>query len=184
VLAERVYKLLEERDRRAPNNGKEWIETEAFSATTKETGTFKKALWRRLHSMVAPILAEVIAYVDRDGNLELAASENPWIVNLWLKVLRDNSVAYLEYDDFFVPKGDTYVLRRKIPVLKSGYRSHSFQCKLPFSWLLKERIDGLYQDARSIAGEENLQRHFLQLLVLIFCISIGLRQNGLYILAK
>ena len=178
MIAERVCKLLEERDRRAPNNGKEWIETEAFSATTKETGTFKKALWRRLLSMVAPILAELVAYVDRDGNLELAASENPWIVNLWLKVFRDNSVAYLEYDEFFVPKGDANVLRRKIPVLKSGYRSHSFQCKLPFSWLLKERIDGLYQDARSIAGKVNLQRHcFFTIISSYFCVSIGLGQN-------
>ena len=102
MLAERVYQLLQERDLRAPNEGNEWLETEALSATTKETGTFKKALWRRFQSVVAPFLAELIAYVDRDGNLELAASEDDWIVNLWLKVLRNSSFTELEYDDFFV----------------------------------------------------------------------------------
>lgn len=157
MLAERVYQLLQERDLRAPNEGNEWLETEALSATTKETGTFKKALWRRFQSVVAPFLAELIAYVDRDGNLELAASEDDWIVNLWLKVLRNSSFTELEYDDFLVQKGDASVLRRKVPVQKSGYRSHSFQCKLPFSWLLKERMDELHRDARNIAGKENLQ---------------------------
>ena len=163
MLAERVYQLLQERDLRAPNEGNEWLETEALSATTKETGTFKKALWRRFQSVVAPFLAELIAYVDRDGNLELAASEDDWIVNLWLKVLRNNSFIELEYDDFLVQKEDGPVLRRKVPVQKSGYRSHSFQCKLPFSWLLKERMDELHRDARNIAGKGNLQINcFLQ----------------------
>ncbi|CAH3163087.1 unnamed protein product, partial [Porites evermanni] len=155
VLAERVYQLLQERDQRAPNKGNDWLENEALSTTTKETGTFKKALWRRFQSVVAPFLAELIAYVDRDGNLDLAASEDGWIVNLWLKVLRDSSFTYLEYNDFLVQKGDALVLRRKVPVQKSGYRSHSFQCKLPFSWLLKECMDELLRDARSIAVNSN-----------------------------
>ena len=153
MLAERVHQLLQEKDRRAPNEGKEWLATEALCATTKETGTFKKALWRRFQSVVAPFLAELIAYVDRDGNLELAASEDDWIESLWLKVLRDGSFTELEYDDFLVQKGDASVLRKKVPVHKSGYRSHSFQCKLPFSWLLKERMDELHRDARNIAGK-------------------------------
>lgn len=160
MLAERVYQLLQEKDQRAPNKGNDWLENEALSTTTKETGTFKKALWRRFQSVVAPFLAELIAYVDRDGNLDLAASEDGWIVNLWLKVLRDSSFTYLEYNDFLVQKGDALVLRRKVPVQKSGYRSHSFQCKLPFSWLLKECMDELLRDARSIAGELNLQINF------------------------
>ena len=152
VVAERLHQLLEQKDQRAPNEGNEWLETEARSSVVQETGTFKKALWRRFQFVVAPVLAEVIAYVDRDGNLELAASEDSWIINLWLKILKDSSVTYLHYNDFIFQEGDASVVRSKVPVLKSGYHSHSFQCSLPFSWLLKERIDELYRDARSVAG--------------------------------
>ena len=151
VLAERLCCLLQERDQRTTNEGNEWLQTEALSRTVHETGTFKKALWRRFQSVVAPILAEVIAYVDRDGNLELAASEDTWVFNLWLKVFRESSLSELSYASF--QEGDDPVVRNKVPIAKSGYRSHAFQCRFPFSWLLKDRIDELHREARSIAGE-------------------------------
>ena len=89
VVAKRLCELLKVRDQRAPKEGKEWLEDEAKSCTVKETGTFKKALWRRFQSVVAPILAEVIAYIDRDENLELAASEHPWVSRLWLNMFEN-----------------------------------------------------------------------------------------------
>ena len=148
VLAKRLHELLEERDQRAPKEGKEWLEDEAKSCTVKETGTFKKALWRRFQSVVAPILAEVIAYIDRDENLELAASEHPWVSRLWLNMFEDDSFTDLNYRMFMSREEDV----EKVPVLKSGYRSHVFKCRFPFSWLLKKRIDEMYREARSIAG--------------------------------
>lgn len=156
VLADRLSKLLQEKDQRKTNKGSGWLETEALSGTMQETGTFKKALWRRFQSFVAPILSEVIAYVDRDGNLELADSEDNWVVQLWLKTLQDSSLTELRFADFILEEGGASVVRSKVPVLKSGYRSHSFLCKFPFSWLLKERMDELCKDARNIAGEINI----------------------------
>lgn len=156
VLADRLSKLLQERDQRKTNEGSGWLETEALSGTMQEMGTFKKALWRRFLSVVAPILSEVIAYVDRDGNLELADSEDNWVVKLWLKILQDSSLTELRFADFILEEGGASVVRSKVPVLKSGYRSHSFLCKFPFSWLLKERMDELCKDARNIAGEINI----------------------------
>ncbi|XP_078382607.1 E3 ubiquitin-protein ligase rnf213-alpha-like isoform X3 [Oculina patagonica] len=153
VLAERLCQLLQEKDQRAANGGNEWLQTEALSPTVHETGTFKKALWHRYQSVVAPILAEVIAYVDRDGNLELVASEDTWMFNLWLRVFRDSYLSELSYESF--QEGDVPAVRNKVPVLKSGHRSHAFQCRFPFSWLLKERIDELYRDARSIAANSH-----------------------------
>ncbi|PFX15559.1 E3 ubiquitin-protein ligase RNF213 [Stylophora pistillata] len=151
VVAKRLHVLLVERDQRAPKEGKEWLEDEAKSCTVKETGTFKKALWRRFQSVVAPILAEVIAYIDRDGNLELAASEDPWVSRLWLNIFEDASFSDLSYGMFMSREEDVEKVRSKVPVVKSGYRSHAFQCRFPFSWLLKEQIDEMFQEARSIA---------------------------------
>ena len=163
VLAERLCQLLQQKDQRAKNEGNEWLETEALSGSMQETGTFKKALWRRFLSVVAPILAEVIAYVDRDGNLELAASKDYWVADLWLKIFQDTSLTYLDYTtDFIFQEGDALVVRSKVPVLSSGYRSHSFQSNFPFSWLLKERMDELHRDARSVAGEINIKAENFQ----------------------
>lgn len=153
VLAERLCQLLQEKDQRTTNQGNDWLQAEAMSRTVHETGTFKKALWRRFQSVVAPILAEVIAYVDRDGNLELAASGDTWVFNLWLKIFGDSSLSELSFESFMSQEGGISVVRSKVPVSKSGYRLHAFQSKFPFSWLLKERIDELYREARSIAGE-------------------------------
>lgn len=155
VLAQRLHKLLQEKDQRAPNQGNDWLQVEALHRTVNETGTFKKALWRRFQSFVAPILAEVIAYVDRDGNLELAASGDTWVFNLWLKIFGDSSLSELSFESFMSQEGDISVVRSKVPVSKSGYDLLAFQNKFPFSWLLKERIDELYREARSIAGEYN-----------------------------
>ena len=155
ILAKRLHDLLKEKDQRAPEEGKGWLEDVAKACTVNENGTFKKALWRRFQYVVAPILAEVIAYVDRDGNLELAASKDPWLSNLWLNVFEDSSFATINYGMFMTREEDVDVVRSKVPVLKSGYRGHVFQCRFPFSWILKERIDELYREARNIAGEIN-----------------------------
>ena len=155
ILAKRLHDLLKVKDQRAPEKGKRWLEDVAKACTVNENGAFKKALWRRFQYVVAPILAEVIAYVDRDGNLELAVSKDPWISNLWLNVLEDNSFATINYGMFMTGEEDVNVVRSKVQVLKSGYRGHVFQCRFPFSWILKERIDELYREAKSIAGEIN-----------------------------
>ena len=155
ILAKRLHDLLKVKDQRAPEEGKGWLEDVAKACTVNENGTFKKALWRRFQYVVAPILAEVITYVDRDGNLELAASKDPWLSNLWLNVFEDSSFATINYGMFMTREEDVFVVRSKVPVLKSGYRGHVFQCRFPFSWILKERIDELYREARNIAGEIN-----------------------------
>ena len=155
ILAKRLHDLLKVKDQRAPEKGKRWLKDVAKACTVNENGAFKKALWRLFQYVVAPILAEVIAYVDRDGNLELAVSKDPWISNLWLNVLEDNSFATINYGMFMTGEEDVNVVRSKVPVLKSGYRGHVFQCRFPFSWILKERIDELYREAKSIAGEIN-----------------------------
>jgi len=162
VLAQRLHQLLQEKDQRTPNQGNEWLQTEALHRTVNETGTFKKALWRRFQSVVAPILAEVIAYVDRDGNLEMAASGDTWVFNLWLKIFGDSFLSKLSFESFMSQEGDIEVVRSKVPVSKSGNGLHSFQNKFPFSWLLKERIDELYREARSIAGECNKYANFAE----------------------
>ena len=146
---------------RTTEHGRKWLELEALSGSrVQETGTFKKALWRRFQSVVAPILAEVIAYIDRDGNLELAEREEIWLLDLWLVIFQKRSESDLYYEAFLVQEGEREVARSRVPVSKSGYRSHAFECKFPFSWLIKEQVDDLFREARSIAGETRSSHSF------------------------
>ena len=172
ILAKRLHDLLKVKDQRAPEKGKRWLEDVAKACTVNENGAFKKALWRRFQYFVAPILAEVIAYVDHDGNLELAVSKDPWISNLWLNVLEDNSFATINYGMFMTGEEDVNVVRSKVPVLKSGYRGHVFQCRFPFSWILKERIDELYREAKSIAGEINEKKVVCVIVRACVCVCV------------
>ena len=116
---------------------------------------YRKALWQRVYSAVIPILSEVIAYVDRDGNLELACNDLNWISRFWLAVLQSVSVTVMHYDWFLSPKEK--VIRERVQMTTSGYARHSFQCQFPFSWIVKERIDSIWRDASNISGTVNAQ---------------------------
>ena len=118
----------------------------------QESGTFRKALWRRLYANTVPILSEIVAYTDRDGNLELANDRSEWVSELWLAMFKDESFTELHYDSFISTFDESGAIRRKAPILKSGCNSHVFQCHFPFSWLVKEKVDSVCREAKSIAG--------------------------------
>ena len=51
----------------------------------------RHTLWKRIQNVVTPLLASMISYIDRDGNLELLAqSDSPsWAQDLWMLIFRD-----------------------------------------------------------------------------------------------
>ena len=135
----------------------EWLRTEALSGTgIQENGTFRKALWQRVYSSVIPILSEVIALVDRDSNLELVTDEGTWLSRLWISLFQD--MVELQYESFL--SLESGVIRERVPVMTSARERQDFELQFPFSWLIKERIDAMWKEACSIAGDHfiNFQR--------------------------
>jgi hypothetical protein len=148
-----VHRLLKEKDTLAPEEGTNWSTSEALeSSGLQESGTYRKALWRRIQNAVVPILSELIAYMDRDGNLELLETGIPWLTELWIKIFNDEELTQLNYESFFVTDDDRQV-RSHVPVTSSGRDAHFFQCRFPFSWLLKEKIDSMWTQAKGVAGQ-------------------------------
>ena len=51
----------------------------------------RHTLWKRVQDVVTPILASMIAHIDRDGNLELLAQpDSPaWVQDLWMFIYSD-----------------------------------------------------------------------------------------------
>ena len=152
ILARRIHKLLQEKDERAGDKANDWLRSEALSGTgIQENGTFRKALWQRVYSSVIPILSEVIAFVDRDSNLELVVDGGNWLSSLWLDFFQCDKMVKLDYDGFL--SLESGIIRERVPVVTSGSETQSFELQFPFSWIIKERIDAMWREASSIAGE-------------------------------
>ena len=151
-MARRIHKLLQEKDERAGIKASDWLRSEALSGTgIQENGTFRKALWQRVYSSVIPILSEVIAFVDRDSNLELVTDEGNWLSRLWIQLFQSHSMVEFHYEAFLSLENG--IIRERVPVITAGRERQVFELQFPFSWLIKETFDGMWRDACSIAGK-------------------------------
>lgn len=138
----------------------DWLRSEALSGTgIQENGTFRKALWQRVYSSVIPILSEVIAYVDRDSNLELVTEEGNWLSRLWIQLFQSHSMVQFHYDGFL--SLESGIIRERVPVITAGCERQAFDSQFPFSWLIKEKFDDLWRNACSIACKYFLLFHFI-----------------------
>ena len=141
ILASRVHELLLERDRKCPQDQKLWLQHEALSqGHLQETGTFRKALWQKISSIVSPILSEVMAYCDRNHNLNILREGKVWKTRLWFAMLGEKRITSLSYGSFISPV--SHRLRERACVLNTG-AGHHFHGKFPFSWIIKDMVDDL-----------------------------------------
>lgn len=140
ALVRRVYKLLKQRDEKCWQSEGSWLQNEALSrGRLQENGTFKKALWNKLSSIVSPILSEVIAFVDRNQNLNLLVDHHSWRTTFWIAMLNNERVTSLSYDSFISPSN---VIRERTRVFSTG-DGHRFDGHFPFSWIIKDIVNVL-----------------------------------------
>ena len=105
-------------------------------------GTFKNVLARRLDHVVKPIFAEVIAFIDSNCNLNFLQpgdSSTP-LSHLWLKI--------------FCCPGIEHKLSYQRMKTRQKVLIEEFEGQFPFSWLVKEAIDNLWEEAKAIAGHK------------------------------
>ena len=157
-----VVRLLQERDRRMEvDAATRWVRNEALSHSSLQAGgTFRRALWLRVLNTVTPILAEIIAFLDRNCNLKLisdaAAGKSSWLSDLWLDIFNSSLVRRHRFD-FMSPV--QCEVSQKVRVYSSGFRDHLFQAKFPFSFLVKLELDGLLLEAKRMARERHEKVH-------------------------
>ncbi|KXJ15388.1 E3 ubiquitin-protein ligase RNF213 [Exaiptasia diaphana] len=156
VLITRVQELLRKSDERRLEQGKKWSTKEAMEhSDLQETGTYRRALWRKIQNAIVPILSELITYIDTNGNLELLQENKPWLTELWLRLLQNNKITVIQYSSFLTEENE--MIRSKVPVKSSGRDGHFFKCCLPFSWLIKEKVDVMWENAKGVS--ENSPNH-------------------------
>ena len=141
ILAARIHKLLLERDEKCPEGQRLWLQHEALcQGHLQETGTFRKALWQKLSSIVSPMLSEVIAYCDQNHNLDLLCEGKEWKTRLWLTMIDSEKITPLAYDSFISPVSGRP--RERARVLSSG-AGPRFNNQFPFSWIIKDMVNVL-----------------------------------------
>ena len=132
----------------------DWLlQTANCGEDIQSSGTFREAVNLRINNTITPLLSELIACLDRNGNLELALcnEEVPeCLFNLWQDIFRDDRLFVLQYKDTVSPH--TLLPRRRVPVLSDGAGGKYFKARFPFSWLINQCASQVLSEIKNFSG--------------------------------
>ncbi|KAI6647030.1 E3 ubiquitin-protein ligase [Oopsacas minuta] len=164
TLSQRLTNLLREQANSSIDTNTDWLlQTANCGEDIRSSGTFRKAVNLHINSTITPLIAELIACIDRNGNLELALynEEVPeCMFNLWHDIFRDERLLVLQYKDTISP--NTLLPRRRVPVLSDGAGGEYFKAHFPFSWLINQFTSQMLSKTRKLADGSGgcLWQHF------------------------
>ncbi|KAM9358387.1 E3 ubiquitin-protein ligase rnf213-alpha-like [Symphorus nematophorus] len=134
ILRKRLHSLLEDYEANIPNP-KSWVLREASNVNAlQEGGTFLHTLWRKIQAVVTPLLANLVSVIDRDCNLDLLLDECDDIRNLWLEIFASKEMLHVPY---------VRVENNVLMVQSHVTGGNTMHCLMPFSWWIKDFLDGL-----------------------------------------
>ena len=151
-MCTRLTNLLKEQYESSNEPNNDWLlQTANCGEDIQSSGTFRKAINLRINNTITPLLAELIACLDRNGNLELALynEEIPeCLFNLWQDIFRDERLLVLQYRDIVSPL--TLLPRRRVPVLSDGAGGQYFKAHFPFSWMINQSTSQVLSDSKNL----------------------------------
>ena len=154
TMCKRVTILLQEQYEHSQDTECDWLQRTAnCGEDIQSSGTFRKAVNLRINKTITPLLAELIALLDRNGNLELGLiQENvpPCIHNIWQAIFNDERLLVLTYKDIL--SSTTLRPRVRVPVLSDGSGGQFFKATFPFSWMIMRMTSDLLKDSRNMIG--------------------------------
>ncbi|KAI4896113.1 hypothetical protein NFI96_011369, partial [Prochilodus magdalenae] len=138
-----IREKMEKREREEREN---WVITQALSEHfVAEGGSFRHMLWIYLEDTVASALAQILAVIDGDNNLDNLIEQSSEKSDLWLNVFREDPSNLLK-----IPVTE---FQGKVSVLStSGKKDKSQTCRFPFSWVLKERFEQIWSNIINLKG--------------------------------
>uniref|UniRef100_A0AAZ1XGE2 Uncharacterized protein n=2 Tax=Oreochromis aureus TaxID=47969 RepID=A0AAZ1XGE2_OREAU len=138
IVRKRLHSLLKDYEANMPIL-KSWVLNEASNdSALQEGGTFLHTLWRKIQAVVTPLLAYLVSIIDRDCNMDLLREDEEHIGNLWLEIFGNKEMLSLPY----------VRVENKVFMVQSHVTGgHTMFCRLPFSWWIKEFLDGLMMQA-------------------------------------
>ncbi|XP_063350782.1 E3 ubiquitin-protein ligase rnf213-alpha-like [Pelmatolapia mariae] len=134
IVRKRLHSLLKDYEANM-HNPKSWVLNEASNdSALQEGGTFLHTLWRKIQTVVTPLLAYLVSIIDRDCNMDLLREDEEHIGILWLEIFGNKEMLSLPY---------VRVENKVLMVQSHVTGGHTMFCRLPFSWWIKEFLDGL-----------------------------------------
>ncbi|XP_025026630.1 E3 ubiquitin-protein ligase RNF213, partial [Python bivittatus] len=131
---------------------KEWVLREASNLTAlQEGGTFRRTLWKRVQSVVTPLLAYMVSILDRDYNLDLLfePTTEDCVKALWLFMFNE-----LKFLDIPYVMGQSSSQIKPIQVQNYMEVSAGIGNKMPFSWRIKDYLEDLWIQAQYVSNSE------------------------------
>ncbi|XP_044056409.1 E3 ubiquitin-protein ligase rnf213-alpha-like isoform X2 [Siniperca chuatsi] len=154
IVRKRLHLLLEDYEASIPNP-KSWVLREASNVSAlQEGGTFLHTLWRKIQAVVIPLLANLVSVIDRDCNLDLLLTKCDDIRNLWFEIFRSKEMLHVPYVRV---ESNSSVLMVQSHITGGN----TMRCLMPFSWWIKDFLDGLMM--QTSRHENHSLGHFQEL---------------------
>ncbi|XP_012308178.2 E3 ubiquitin-protein ligase RNF213 isoform X2 [Aotus nancymaae] len=142
---------------------KEWVAREASNQDAlQEAGTFRLTLWKRVQGAVTPLLASMISFIDRDGNLELLTRTGtpPWARDLWMFIFSDTKLLNIP----LVMNNSRRQGEMAYVVVQNHMNlSENASNDVPFSWRIKDYLEELWVQAQYLTDAEGLPKRFVEI---------------------
>ncbi|MED6266663.1 hypothetical protein CHARACLAT_004333, partial [Characodon lateralis] len=152
LVRKHLYALLKEYEANilSPKN---WVLNQASNVSAlQEGGTFLHTLWRKVQTVVTPLLANLVSVIDRDCNLDLLVDEGQDIRELWFEIFGSKEMLNVPY----VTEINMLIVQSHV------IGGDTMHCKMPFSWCIKDFLDELMMQSFRLRTGHSFQ-HFHEL---------------------
>nr|XP_055971345.1 E3 ubiquitin-protein ligase RNF213 [Sorex fumeus] len=154
VLQLRLWHLLKQQEE-LTLSPTQWVARVASNQEAlQEAGTFRHTLWKRVQAAVTPLLADILAIIDRENNLSLLVRPGVpgWVQELWMFIFSDMKLLHIP-----LVTGNSRA-RGETPCVRVQSCMHLLgdSNTMPFSWRIKEHLEELWAQAQYISGAQGL----------------------------
>ncbi|XP_066547032.1 E3 ubiquitin-protein ligase rnf213-alpha [Amia ocellicauda] len=149
-LQNRILRLLQAQDK-SHRNKDNWVVGQAMTDNfVLEGGSFRHTLWVHMEDVVASALAQVLAIIDGDDNLDNIHKQPADKTSIWLKFFQDENL--LKIPPIPLEAGI------QIPVFSTVDGQEISQCRFPFSWILKTKLDQIWNNVVELQGNSPIPK--------------------------
>ncbi|XP_053389495.1 E3 ubiquitin-protein ligase rnf213-alpha-like [Mercenaria mercenaria] len=163
-LSVQISRLLEDKEKNTsnPQTSDNWLAKKAASQDViQKTGTLRRACLQVFGSVITPILSGLIAFLDTNQNLNILQMEElTWQYILWLTVLKTEDAIPLSYRDMF--QDGNSKTQREFHVICTGSNGKTFQSKMPFSWVICQKIEEVLRRKPTLSDIANVAEIFAE----------------------
>ncbi|XP_077330450.1 E3 ubiquitin-protein ligase RNF213-like isoform X3 [Lithobates pipiens] len=137
----------------------EWVVREASDQDAlHEAGTFRQTLWKRVQTVVTPLLSQILSVLDHNANLDLLVDENveDYLKSLWMYIFHDESLLPIS-NKLHSSKNKIILVDNYMNICNFGSNA------LPFSWRIKDSLEDIWTQVGYMGHKEGPEMQFLDM---------------------